>query len=82
MGDGTVVGEELLEASGEPGVGKESAYPYPTPQGAARANRIIALRCSPFTWSSMIMLRGTFRAVALRELRTHAVDRLLSIGGR
>ena len=43
MRDGTVVGEELLEASGEPGVGKESAYPYPTPQGAARAKRIIAL---------------------------------------
>ena len=43
MRDGTVVGEELLESSGEPEAGKEGAYPYPTPQDAARAKRIIAL---------------------------------------
>jgi hypothetical protein len=43
MRDGTVVGEELLESSGEPEAGKGNAYPYPTPQDAARAKRIVAL---------------------------------------
>ena len=45
MRDGTVVGEELLESSGVPEVGKGKAYPYPypTPQDAARAKRIVAL---------------------------------------
>jgi hypothetical protein len=42
MRDGTVVREELVEASGEPGAG-EKQYPYPAPREGAAAGRIVEL---------------------------------------
>ena len=43
MRDGKLVGEELLEASGEPRLGDGKAYPYPTPRDGARARGIVEL---------------------------------------